>query len=162
MNQPTYLTVYSCAKTGQGFSTVLSVAGHSPFITEQNLATRFLLDLPFYWCSTICTQLWAKFSMVCCWKMTCHFFLFQRIGWRDNFNRTPLYLMVKTCKNHGFRLRFSPWKPIHFFLFFLSRSPARICDRGEFWFPQSAGWHAWPESRWRFRGFFFDELWILG
>ena len=34
------------------------------------------------------------------------------IGWWENFNRKALYLMVKTCKNHGSRLRFSH-KPIH-------------------------------------------------
>ena len=34
-----------------------------------------------------------------------------RIGLWENFNRKALYLMVKTCKNHGFLLRFS-LKPI--------------------------------------------------
>ena len=34
----------------------------------------------------------------------------HRIGWRENFNRKPLYLMVKPM---GFLVKIFPWKPIH-------------------------------------------------
>ena len=145
MNQPTYLTVCSCAKTGQGFWTVLSVAGHSPFITEQNLATRFLLNFNDLHATLgeIFDGMLLKDDLPC-------FSCFKELDDGTILTGNP-YIW-------GFRLRCS-LKPIHFFLFFSSRSPARICDRGEFGSPVG---RYWPESRWRFRGFFFDELWILG
>ena len=31
---------------------------------------------------------------------------YHRIGWWENLQENPINLMVKTCKNHGFRLRF--------------------------------------------------------